>query len=82
MYSFIHLFIHSFIHCCSAGPYVCNGCPLRRVNQIYVIATQATIDISEMNLPERLNDEYFRRKKLRRPKQRDGDIFESKKEVR
>nr|ABW23213.1 ribosomal protein rpl6 [Eurythoe complanata] len=43
------------------GPYHPNGCPLRRINQIYVIATQTKLDISEVKLPERLNDEYFRK---------------------
>lgn len=62
------------------GPYKVNGCPLRRVNQIYVIATKTKVDISGVTLPERLNDSYFARQKLKRPRHTEGDIFESKKE--
>lgn len=58
-----------------------NGCPLRRINQIYVIATQTKINIDNVKLPERLTDDFFRRKKLNKPKMGEGDIFESKKEV-
>merc|ERR1712055_32773 len=60
------------------GPYHLNGCPLRRINQIYVIATKTKLDISGVKLPERLNDEYFKRK--RQKPQAKGDIFEFKKE--
>ena len=38
-----------------------NGVPLRRVAQAYVIATQTKMDIDGVNLPESLNDDYFRR---------------------
>ncbi|KAK2168656.1 hypothetical protein LSH36_15g12059 [Paralvinella palmiformis] len=62
------------------GPYNVNGCPLRRINQIYVIATKTKVDMNGVNLPERLTDEYFRRKKLKKPKQNEGEIFDTKKE--
>merc|ERR1712150_184646 len=62
------------------GPYHLNGCPLRRINQNYVIGTKTKLDISSVKLPERVNDEYFRRQKLRRPKHTEGDIFDTKKE--
>lgn len=58
-----------------------NACPLRRINQIYVIATKTKLNINKVQLPERLNDEYFRRKKMKKPKQSERDIFEAKKEV-
>merc|ERR1719430_2009415 len=62
------------------GPYHLNGCPLRRINQIYTIATKTTLDISGVKLPERVNDEYFRRMKLKKPKHAEGEIFDTKKE--
>ena len=66
----------------AAGPYHINGCPLRRINQAYVIATKTKLDISRVQLPERLNDAYFKRQKSKKPKHAEGDIFDSKKEVR
>ncbi|XP_064612617.1 large ribosomal subunit protein eL6-like [Liolophura sinensis] len=62
------------------GPYHLNGCPLRRINQIYVIATKTKLDISKMNLPERVNDQYFKRTKLQKHKKPEGEFFETKKE--
>lgn len=45
---------------CISGPYKVNGVPLRRVNQSYVIATSAKVDISSVKLPE-IDDAYFAR---------------------
>merc|ERR1712122_387407 len=61
------------------GPMKCNGCPLRRVNQIYLLATSTKVDVSGVKVPDNVNDDYFRRA----PKMgnnKEGDIFESKKE--
>merc|ERR1711941_16372 len=63
------------------GPYHLNGCPLRRINQRYVIATRTKLDISGVKVPERVNDEYFKRQKSKKPKHTEGDIFNTKKEV-
>lgn len=57
-----------------------NGCPLRRVNQIYVIATSTKLDIHDLKLPAHINDEYFKRKRDKRAKKEEGDIFAKKKE--
>ena len=45
------------------GPYKVNGVPLRRVPQSYVIATQTKIDISKVNLSDKVNDTMFKRAK-------------------
>ena len=62
------------------GPYKLNAVPLRRVPQSYVIATQTKIDISGVNLPERLNDDYFKREK--RQRKRTEEMFKEAEEVR
>lgn len=63
------------------GPFLINGCPLRRINQIYVIGTRTRIDISKVRIPRTVNDDYFRREKKKRPKKEEGDIFSVKKET-
>jgi len=62
------------------GPFKLNGCPLRRINQIYVIATSQRLDISKVNVPENLNDAFFNRVKARKQKPTEGEIFETKKD--
>jgi len=61
------------------GPFRINRCPLRRINQIYVIATKTKIDITGVTLPETLNDDYFRRSKAKKVRHGEGEIFEQKK---
>jgi large subunit ribosomal protein L6e len=63
-----------------SGPYKVNGCPLRRINQIYVIATSARVDLSKVNVPENLNDKFFDRVKAKKQKPTEAEIFETKKE--
>jgi len=62
------------------GPFHLNGCPLRRINQLYVIATKTSVDVSAVVIPERVNDTYFNRQKLQKPKHAEGEIFDTKKE--
>merc|ERR1711872_950960 len=61
------------------GPMSVNGCPLRRINQRFVIATKTKLDVSGVKVPESSNDEYFARVKAE-GKKKEGDIFETKKE--
>lgn len=63
------------------GPFGINGCPLRRISQRYVIGTATKIDLSEVKIPEHINDEYFKRIREKRAKKEEGDIFQTKKEV-
>ncbi|KAM0735973.1 Large ribosomal subunit protein eL6 [Formica fusca] len=62
------------------GPFLINACPLRRVSQNYVIATSTKLDFSGIHLPKRINDDYFKRKRDKRAKKEEGDIFSKKKE--
>lgn len=64
------------------GPYALNGCPLRRINQAYVIATKTKLDVSSVKVPETLNDAYFNRQKQDRKnrKKESGEIFAKTKE--
>jgi len=63
------------------GPFKLNRCPLRRINQNYVIATKTKLDLSKVNVPENLQDAFFNRIKPKKPKKAtEGEIFDVKKE--
>jgi len=65
------------------GPFKVNACPLRRMHQQYVIVTSTKLDISNITIPEHINDKYFKAKKDRSPKGKKGDggdIFATKAE--
>merc|ERR1739845_254855 len=48
------------------GPHKLNGCPLRRINQRYLLATSAKVDLAGVAVPENVNDKYFARVKAKK----------------
>ena len=56
-----------------------NGVSLRRVNQIYVIATSTKLDLSSANF-DTYDDKFFKRVRPAK-KNAEKDIFDAKKEV-
>jgi len=57
------------------GPYKINGVPMRRVNQAYVIATETKVDVSKVNVSDKLNDDYFKRPTVKRTKGGEDEFF-------
>jgi len=64
-----------------SGPLRYNSTPIRRIAQAFVIATKTKVDISGVQIPEHLNDTYFKRTDEKKDKKKaEGEIFAEKKE--
>merc|ERR1711959_403974 len=61
------------------GPYKVNGVPLRRVPQSYVIATQTSVDVSDVKVPASVDDCFFKKEQTKK-KKTDEVFFEKEKE--
>lgn len=64
---------------CQSGPYKCNGVPIRRINQAYVIGTSTVVDVSGVNVPAHIDDKYFSR--VSQPKEGEEGFFSNQEKI-
>jgi len=64
------------------GPLTLNATPMRRIAQAFVIATKTRIDISSLQIPEHINDDYFKRPKKSMDKSKSGIFATGEKETK
>ena len=65
------------------GPHKINGCPLRRMHQMFTIVTSVRLNLRKFKIPAHINDKYFKQKRIEKKKAKskskgEGDIFASK----
>jgi len=57
------------------GPLKLNATPLRRIAQAFVIATKTKVDLSGVELPEHINDDYFKKASTKKGDKSKEGIF-------
>ena len=62
------------------GPLKLNATPLRRIAQAFVIATQTKLDIGGVQVPDHINDDYFKRATKSADKSKNGIFATNEKE--
>lgn len=60
------------------GPFQLNQCPLRRMHQSFVIVTSTKLDMSDLKIPPKIDDNYFKRQKVTVTKKGGDDLFQKK----
>lgn len=65
----------------NSGPLKLNATPLRRIAQAFVIATSTKLDVSKVNIPAHINDDYFKKKQDKSDKSKNGIFATPENEV-
>jgi large subunit ribosomal protein L6e len=61
------------------GPYKCNGVPLKRVNQAYVLATKTKVTLGNLPGLDKVNDDFFKKRVAIKRGTKSADFFEDPK---